>query len=306
MGRRLPWRSKLLAAVLGVALGAFPEGCAAAGSYAVFTAHYVHRAQVETELLARIQALPPARRQQGAAIGQAVAALNRSILALYTEDQELAASARPLPPQRIAGDLLPALGRARAGAAAVIEACSRAPYRSAAWHARVANIVASSRAVERKIAAEIARDVAAAGRATFRKSSLAQRDALQNAVARLQTTAISMLDAWLLLADSAWAGSQPATAQGLAYTAAEISIPAKGQGPAEDTVGVPPRVTDASGQVLPDTGTYRLLGPPGSRGVKVDGLIGTLEVRPGATPGQYTVKYTQGRAAEQVTVQIVP
>ncbi len=306
MGGRRPWRSKLLVAALGVALGAVPGTCAAASGFAVFTAHYVHRAQVETELFARTQALTPAQRQEGLAIGRAVAALNQSILVLYAADQELSASARPLPPQRIAGDLLPALREAQSGVEVVIGVYGSSPYRSRAWHLRAAGVIASARAAERQIAAEIAHNVAATGRVSFRRSSEIQSEALQIAVARLQTTAIAMLDAWLLLADAAWVGSQPAIAQGLAYTAAEIAIPARGQGPAEDSVGVPPRVTDASGQVLPDTGAYRLRGPAGFRGVTVDNLIGTLNVRAGATPGQYTVVYVQGRAIEQVTVQIVP
>jgi len=74
----------------------------------------------------------------------------------------------------------------------------------------------------------------------------------------------------------------------------------------KDTVGAQPRVTDASGQVLPDTGAYRLQGPAKFKGVAVDRLIGTVTVRPNATPGAYTVTYTQGAAAEQVTLQVVP
>lgn len=311
MGKRHGQRQKNLAiygiAVLTCALCAAPAGIALAETNAAFNAHYEHRAQVETELLARVQALTPAERAHGAALAQSVTALNARILPMYTGDQALSAvGARPLPPARVAQEVLPALRVAAASVAVEIRAFTRAASGNPALRGRVVGLIASARRAEQVIVQEISTASTAVRRPAFRKSATAQSVVLQGTIARLQTTAISLMNAWLLLADTAWVGSQPVTAQDLAYTKGTIAVPSKGQGPIADTVGVQPRVTDASGQVLPDTGTYRLRGPARFHGVFVDRLIGTVTVRPGATPGQYTVTYTQGHAMEQVILQVVP
>lgn len=311
MAERPGSRSRLLitclALLLACTVDAGAVGVALAESDQAFSAHYLHRAQVETELLTRVQALTSVQRAHGAAIGQAIAALNTNIMSLFTEEEALSvASARPLPPARIAQEILPALQAARSGVGVEIGAYGSAPHGSLAVYTRVTGLIASARRADRQLAAKIGTMRRSLLRPAFRKSVALQKGALQSTIAQMQSIAISLTNAWLLLADTAWAGSQPTTAQGLAYTTATIAVPAKGQGPTEDTVGVQPRVTDGGGKVLPDTGAYRLSGPARFRGVKVDRLIGTLTVGPGATAGRYTVTYTQGRAREQVAIQVVP
>ena len=306
-GRRPGYLFTCAAVVLGFALYAAPAGVAEAQSPAAFTAHYEHLAQVETELLARAQALTPAQSARGAAVAPAVATLNTNITSLYTDDQALSATgARPLPLARLKSEIGPALREARAALAAEIQACTHVPSPGPALHARLAALALAARNLQQQLGGDLGRLNAAARRPAFRKSAALESDAMQGVITRLQTAAISLTDAWLALADATWAGSQPATIQGLAYTSATIAAPAKGQAPVTDTVGVQPTVTDASGQVLPDTGTYRLRGPANSRGVSVDRLIGSVTVHPGATPGQYTITYSQGRAREQVILQVTP
>ena len=297
----------LATAALALTVCALPEGSALAESSAAFTAHYEHQAQVEAQLQLKVQALPDAQQARAAAVASLLAAVDASVPPLYAEEQALsAAGAEPLPAARVTQDVLTALRGARSAYAGAIRACNGAPAGSAAWRAKRAALVGAAQSADLQVAKDILAVRAGALRPLFRRSAAVQSDALQVAITDLQATAISLLDADLLLADASSATGKPAAVQGLAYSSDTITIPARGQGAVKDTVGAQPRVTDANGQVLPDTGAYRLQGPAKFRGVAVDRLIGTVTVRPNATPGAYTVTYTQGAAAEQVTLQVVP
>ncbi len=294
-------------AVLSFGMYAVPAGIARAETSAAFTAHYEHLAQVETQLEARAQALTPAQSEHGATVARAVQAMNTNITSLYTAEQALlAAGARPLPPGRMQQEILPALRQAKAAIATEIQACTNTPKRNPALKARLASLIASARGAQLQIAKDVTMATAAIKRPAFRRSPRLESDLIQRTITRLQTTAISLMNAWLLLADTAWVQSQPANITSLAYTSAAIALPAKHQPPVADPVGAQPQVKDASGQVLPNTGTYRLQGPPGAHGVTIDRVTGTVTVHPHATTGQYTVTYSQGRAKEQVILQVTP
>ena len=296
-----------VAAVLSFGMYAAPAGIARAQTSAAFTAHYEHLAQVETQLEARARALTPAQNRHGATIARAVQAMNINITSLYTEEQALlAAGARPLPPGHMQQEILPALRQAKAAIATEIQACTHVPKHTPALKARLAILVASARSAQFQIAKDVAIVAAAIKRPAFRRSRRLESDLMQGTITRLQTTAISLLNARLLLADTAWVQSQPVNITSLAYTSVTITIPAKHQRRMADPVGAQPQVTDARGHVLPNTGTYHLQGPPGAHGVTIDRVTGTVTVRPHATPGQYTVIYSQGRAKEQVILQVTP
>ncbi len=306
LGRSLCHAARWLALLLGVSL-MLPLGMAQAETNTAFTAQYEHRAQVETELLAQAQALPPAARQRGAALERRVEALQGRLTSLYGSYEAVSAvSAKPQPPARLARAMQQALRAARSDIAAEIADLRHAPGHTAAWRARATDLVAAARAAQQQLDGTMSAlrlHVQAPG---FRRSAALQLDALQPVIAQLQTTAISLIDAWLVLADTAWAQSQPVAIEGLAYATHEVAIPAKGQGPAVDPVGVQPKVTDASGQVMPDTGTYNLRGPARLHGVSIDRLTGSVTVGPHATPGTYAVTYTQDHAKERVTLRVIP
>ncbi len=301
------WRSPGWWIALAGALTLLSAPGARAETEAAFTAHYEHQAQVVTELLTEARALPAAQQTHAAAVARSVTALDSRTAALYTQYQALsAAGAQPLPPARLSQDILSALRAATSGLATEIQAGKQAPGGNAAWRTRMAGLIDSAGQSEQQIDQETGSVKASSQLPAFRTSAAAQSSVLQTAIAQLQATAISLLNAWLLLSDTSRAASQPVTIQDLAYTTNAITIPARRKGATTDTVGVQPQVTDANGRVLPDTGNYRIGGPAKFHGVTVDHLIGTVTVRPGATPGQYTVTYTQGRARQQVTLQVTP
>jgi hypothetical protein len=294
-------------AVFGFGLSAVAAGSAQAQSLAAFTAHYEHLAQIETELLAKAQALPPAASQRRAAVAAAVATLNSDIASLYTANQALAAQgARPLPPQQLKAELTPALEQARAALGTEIRACNRAPGAGAVLRARLLALAQTAGGLQQRIIADARRLNMAARRPAFGRSAQLESDAMQAAIIQIQSAAVSLTSAWLALSGTGGAGGEPHSITGLAYTAASIAVPVKGQPPVTDTVGAQPKVTDGAGRSVPDTGTYRLRGPGRFHGVSVDRLIGTVTVRHGATPGLYIVTYSQGQASEQVSIQVTP
>ncbi len=292
---------------LAGALWLVSAASAQAAPDATFTAHYEHEAQVVTELLTEVQALSLAQQARGDAIARSVAELQDETASLYADDQAVSATgAHPLSAAALTKEVRAALKSATAGLATEILTCKPAPGGSAALRARRAALLASARQERQKVAKALARLNSASRQPAFRTSASAQSGLLQETLPELQSSVILLLDGWLLLADTSRATSQPVAIQGLAYTQVAITIPAKGEPPEADPVGSQPEVTDQNGQLLPDTGSYRLQGPPRCHGVAVDRLIGTVTVRPGATPGTYTVTYTQGRASERVTLRVAP
>ncbi len=280
---------------------------AQAETNATFTAHYEHEAQVVTVLWTELQALSAAQRARGGDISGSVAALQDETASLYSDDQALSATgAHPLSAATWTKGIRAALKSATAGLAAEIATCTTAQGNGAALRARLTALVASARQEKEQVTKELAKVNAESHQPAFRTSASVQSALLQETLTELQSSVIELLEGWLLLADTSRAASQPVAIQGLAYTQGTISIPAKGEPPEADTVGSQPEVTDKDGHLLPDTGGYRLQGPPRFRGVAVDRLIGTVTVRPGATPGTYTITYTQGRASEQVTLRVAP
>ncbi len=294
-------------AALASVLPALPAGVAHAQADAAFTAHYEHLAEVEAQLQAQVATLAPADQARVPALARAATRLDAHVATLYALDQALAATgARPLAEGRLTRAVLPPLRAARDAVAAELKALTAASRKSPVLRPRLAPLIASARAGDQQLLAETNDASRQVREPVVRKSAAAQILLLQAAITQLQNTAIDLIDARLLLANASADSGPPAAVQGLAYTSTSITVPGKGERAATDPVGVQPRVTDASGAVLPNTGSYHLQGPPKFHGVLVDRLIGTVTVRPRATPGRYTVTYTQGRVKEQVVLQVLP
>ena len=102
---------------------------------------------------------------------------------------------------------------------------------------------------------------------------------------------------------TATGASAASTITGLAYTNSTITVPQSGS--TTDAVSTAPTVTNASGTVLTNSGSYSIQGPSSSAsGVTIDSTTGTVSVASSATTGTWAVTYTQGSATETVKLTV--
>ncbi|GGJ00181.1 hypothetical protein GCM10010885_06780 [Alicyclobacillus cellulosilyticus] len=298
-----------LAACLATGLVSAPAVWArgAADQQAEFTAHYQHNQQLEAQLLQQAEA-GNVNNDTIAKLKATIDTLNQQIAALYVAEQALANAEATIPAEQQTNATLQALLQQKAKLESQIKSDQQASkgnkgnHRGAQARADLQNrqaLMAQLNQINFQIK-QLQRQAS-----QWQKKPLAGAlQELQSSIFHLQAAVIHYTNLWIQLEKPQASASVPASITGLAYVASTVTVPADGSAPVTDVVAAQPTVKDAAGNVLSANGVYKLSGPSGAKGVSIDPTTGTITVLPGATPGVYTVTYTQGKVSESVTITV--
>ncbi|GGI98267.1 hypothetical protein GCM10010885_04800 [Alicyclobacillus cellulosilyticus] len=287
---------------------------------AQFAARYQQNQQLEAQLLQQAASLQSAN-QTVAQLKATVDTLNQQIAALYAAEQTLANAEANIPADVGGGQpLLQQRAKLKAQAKAAQSQIAKdrrekKPVQLRLDELRYKEIAMLEDEVDLRI-----KEADSQRKGGWKQPLDGALRELQKTILDLQASAIRYTKLWIQLAKAPSATSSgsttsgssasgsasgvPASVTGLAYATSSIVIPASGAAAVTDVVAVQPTVKDAAGNTLAVSGVYSLSGPEGAQGVSIDPVTGTVTVQPGATPGTYTVTFTQGGVSESVTLTV--